>query len=312
MKHFINQTTYRKKKMVKASRDFQVFVKPVGALCNLDCVYCYYLEKEHIYPLGESFQMPYDVLEKYITQHIEASPEQIIRFSWHGGEPTLLGLEYFRKITSLQHKHKPPNKTITNGIQTNGTLLDDDWGLFFAQEGFAVGISIDGPKEMHDKYRFTKDHKPTHEQIKIQIFEEAARTAFNQKHSLCIFRPTCGNVPVIEHNGDFFSCDHFVDDEHHLGNIKDVHLVELLESPEQRSFGRAKLEKLPRICRECDVRDMCNGGCPKNRFIMTPDGEQGLNYLCLGYKQFFRHCKPFVSEVASLWRQQKSDKKNKV
>jgi uncharacterized protein len=398
MKHFINQTTYRKKKMVKASRDFQVFVKPVGALCNLDCVYCYYLEKEHIYPLGESFQMPYDVLEKYITQHIEASPEQIIRFSWHGGEPTLLGLEYFRKITSLQHKHKPPNKTITNGIQTNGTLLDDDWGLFFAQEGFAVGISIDGPKEMHDKYRFTKDHKPTHEQtirgykilqkhgvatdilcvinshnvrypllvyrffkqinaqyitflplverevngevnpisvspeewgvflctvfdewisrdigkIKVQIFEEAARTAFNQEHSLCIFRPTCGNVPVIEHNGDFFSCDHFVDDEHHLGNIKDVHLVELLESPEQRSFGRAKLEKLPRICRECDVRDMCNGGCPKNRFIMTPDGEQGLNYLCLGYKQFFRHCKPFVSEVASLWRQQKSDKKNKV
>jgi uncharacterized protein len=140
--------------------------------------------------------------------------------------------------------------------------------------------------------------------IKVQIFEEATRTAFNQEHSLCIFRPTCGDIPVVEHNGDFFSCDHFVDVQHRLGNIMEAPMVEFLESPAQRAFGRAKLEDLPRYCQECEVRAMCNGGCPKNRFLETPDGEQGLNYLCAGYKRFFNHCKPFVSEVAALWRRQ--------
>jgi uncharacterized protein len=140
--------------------------------------------------------------------------------------------------------------------------------------------------------------------VKVQIFEEAARTAFNQEHSLCIFRPTCGDIPVVEHNGDFYACDHFVDDEHRLGNIRETPLVELLESPAQREFGRAKLETLPRYCRECGVKAMCNGGCPRNRFTVTPDGETGLNYLCTGYKRFFAHCQPFVSEVAALWRRQ--------
>jgi uncharacterized protein len=376
--------------MVKASRDFQVFVKPIGALCNLDCQYCYYLKKEHLYPKCETFQMSDETLEDYIVQHIDASPEAVIRFSWHGGEPTLLGLNFFRKIVALQRKHRPPNRSIVNGIQTNGTLLTEEWCRFFAREGFAVGISIDGPPEMHDLYRVTKDQKPTHEQtmrgyellqehgvytdilcvvnahnvqfplqvyrffkqlnaqyitflplvepdnkggvshnsvpaeawgaflctifdewidrdigrIKVQIFEEAARTAFKQEHSLCIFRPTCGDIPVVEHNGDFYSCDHFVDVDHHLGNIRETPLVELLESPEQRAFGRAKLETLPRYCQECDVRAMCNGECPKNRFIMAPDGETGLNYLCAGYRRFFAHCQPFVSEVAALWRRQ--------
>jgi len=140
--------------------------------------------------------------------------------------------------------------------------------------------------------------------IKIQIFEEAARTAFGQEHSLCIFRPVCGDVPVVEHNGDFFSCDHFVDPEHGLGNIRDKSLDELIESPAQRAFGKAKLETLPGYCRACDVRTMCNGECPKNRFIRTPDGEAGLNYLCAGYKRFFTHCQPFVSQVAAQWRRQ--------
>jgi uncharacterized protein len=140
--------------------------------------------------------------------------------------------------------------------------------------------------------------------VKVQIFEEATRTAFNQKHSLCIFRPTCGDIPVVEHNGDFYSCDHYVDIEHHLGNITKTPLIELLESPAQRAFGRAKSETLPRYCLECDARAMCNGGCPKNRFINTPDGEPGLNYLCEGYRRFFNHCQPFVSEVAALWRRQ--------
>jgi len=378
--------------MAKASREFQVFAKPIGSICNLDCHYCYYLNKKYLYPKSESFRMSDDILEEYIVQHIDASPETEIRFSWHGGEPTVLGLDYFRKIVALQRKHLPSNRRIANGMQTNGILLDDDWCRFLAEEGFAVGLSLDGPQEMHDQYRLTKDKKPTFEQtmqgykllqqhrvytdilcvvnannvqrptevyrffkqinaqyisflplvetqpeaeggvshitvpaeawgaflctifdewrdhdigqIKVQIFEEAARTAFNQEHSLCIFRPTCGDIPVIEHNGDFYSCDHFVDVEHCLGNIKETPLVELLESPTQRAFGKAKLGALPRYCQECEVRAMCNGECPKNRFLQTPDGEAGLNYLCAGYKSFFTHCQPFVSEVAAQWRQQ--------
>ena len=140
--------------------------------------------------------------------------------------------------------------------------------------------------------------------IKVQIFEEAARTAFGQEHSLCIFRPICGDIPVIEHNGDFYSCDHFVDSEHRLGNIRKTPLIRLLESPEQRAFGRAKSDSLPRICRICEVLEICRGECPKNRFLRTPDGEAGLNYLCAGYKRFFAHCRPFVDDVAREWRRQ--------
>jgi len=383
--------------MVKASREFQVFVKPVGSICNLDCDYCYYLKKEHLYPKGESFRMPDDILEEYIVQHIDASPEPMIRFSWHGGEPTVLGLDYFRKIVELQRKHQSPNQQIINGMQTNGTLLDEDWCRFLAEDSFMVGLSLDGPQELHDKYRLTKDRKPTHMQtmrgyqllqkhrvqtdilcvvnahnvqhptqvyrffkqikatyvtflpmvepdpgtkgdvspltvpaeawgtflctifdewrnqdigqIKVQIFEEASRTAFEQEHSLCIFRPTCGDIPVVEHNGDFFSCDHYVDKEHCLRNIRETPLVELLESPAQRAFGQAKLDTLPRFCQECEVRAMCNGECPKNRFLHTPDGEAGLNYLCEGYKRFFTHCRSFVAEVAAQWRRQSQEQK---
>jgi uncharacterized protein len=374
--------------MAVASREFQVFVKPTGSLCNLNCQYCYYLNKKHLYPNVKTFQMPKEILEDYIVQHIEASLEEVIKFSWHGGEPTILGLNYFRKIVEFQRMHQPPNKRIVNGVQTNGTLLDEDWCRFFAKEDFAVGLSLDGPREFHDLYRVTKNQKPTYHQtmrgynllqkhrvntdilcvvnahnvqfplkvyrffkqinaryitflplvesgslesgsskisvpseawgqflctifdewidedigrVKVQIFEEATRTAFNQEHSLCIFRPICGDIPVIEHNGDFYSCDHFVDDEHRLGNIKETPLIDLLESPPQREFGRAKLLKLPRYCQECEVRAMCNGECPKNRFLLTPDGEAGLNYLCAGYKRFFAHSQPFVSEVAALW-----------
>ena len=296
------------------------------------------------------------------------------------------------KIVALQRKHQPSNRRITNSIQTNGTLLDEDWCRFLAAEDFAVGISLDGPQELHDRYRVTKDQKPTYEQtmrgykllqqhrvlceilcvvnahnvrhpiqvyqffkqlkaqymsflplvepqpdaengtshhtvpseafgvflctifdewadqdigrVKVQIFEEAARVAFGQEHTLCIFRKTCGGVPVIEHNGGFYSCDHYVDAEHYLGNIQETPLVGLLESPAQRTFGQAKLGTLPRYCQVCEVRAMCNGGCPKNRFLLTPDGEAGLNYLCAGYKRFFKHCQPFIAEIATLWRRQ--------
>ncbi|MFC1739441.1 anaerobic sulfatase maturase [Planctomycetota bacterium] len=378
--------------MVKASREFQVFVKPVGSICNLNCQYCYYLKKEHLYPKGESFRMPDNILEEYIAQQIDAFPGPVIQFSWHGGEPTILGLDYFRKIVALQRKHKPSKQRIANCMQTNGILLDEEWCHFLTEEGFAVGLSLDGPQDIHDQYRVTKDGKPTYEQtmrgykllrenriacdilcvvnaynvqypakvyrffkqiktpyvsflplveprrdaesgvspltvpaeewgaflctifdewlsqdieqIKVQIFEEAARTAFGQDHSLCIFRPICGDIPVIEHNGDFFSCDHFVDADHCLGNINQIQLVEMLESTEQRAFGKAKLNTLPHSCLECEVRAMCNGGCPKNRFIRTPDGEAGLNYLCSGYKHFFTHCRPWVEEVATQWQNQ--------
>ena len=378
--------------MAKASRQFQVFAKPTGAICNLDCHYCYYLKKERLYPENESFRMPDDVLEEYIVQHIDACPDPVISFSWHGGEPSILGLNYFLKIAALQRKHCPPNRRIANGIQTNGTLLDEDWCRFLAAEGFAVGISLDGPQALHDLHRVTKDQKPTHRQavrgykllqkhqvlseilcvvsadnvryplqvyrffkwlkaqyitflplvepqpdaqggvsphtvppeafatflctifdewmnqdigrIKVQIFEEAARTAFGQEHTLCVFRKSCGDVPIIEHNGNFYSCDHFADAEHRMGNIRETPLVELLESPAQRAFGQAKSDTLPHYCQVCEVRDMCNGGCPKNRFLRTPDGEPGLNYLCAGYRRFFSHCQPFVAAIADLWRRQ--------
>ena len=380
--------------MAKASREFQVFTKPSGSICNLDCRYCYYLKKEALYQKGTSFRMSDDILEAYIVQHIDASPAEVINFSWHGGEPTVLGLDYFRKVVELQYKYQPRGRQIRNGIQTNGTLLDEDWCRFLAEEGFGVGLSLDGPKELHDLYRVSKKQEPTYEQamrgyallqkyripfdilcvvhdrnvrhpievyrffkqiggrylgflplvefqsdgcgvsdrtapaeafgdflctifdewlshdighVNVQIFEEAIGTAFGRDHELCIFRQTCGDIPVIEHNGDFFSCDHFVDVKHRLGNIREISLVDLLESPSQRAFGQAKLDELPLYCKACEVLVMCNGGCPKDRFLQTPDGEEGLNYLCAGYKRFFTYCRPFVTELSTQWYRQNSE-----
>jgi uncharacterized protein len=377
--------------MVTASREFQIFAKPGGPICNLDCAYCYYLKKEDLYRNGEPFRMTDDTLEEYIVQHIEASPGPVINFSWHGGEPTTLGLDYFRKIVRLQHKHLPPGRRVTNGIQTNGTLLDEDWSRFLAAERFSVGISLDGPQELHDRYRVSKGRKPTYEQamrgykllqlyhiphdilcvvhaqnvkqpaqvyrffkkiqathigflplverqsdalsgatdrsvpaeawgvflgtifdewlqtdigrVYVRIFEEVAGTALGHDYTLCILRKTCGDIPVVEHNGDFFPCDHFVETSHCSGNIRERRLVELLESPEQTAFGRAKFDSLPAYCHACEVLTMCNGGCPKDRFIRTPDGQSGLNYLCAGYRRFFNHCRPFVAQLAALPRQ---------
>jgi len=384
--------------MARASREFQVFVKPAGAQCNLACVYCYYLTKSRLYPGAESFRMAGDILEAYIRQHIEAAPHPEIAFSWHGGEPTILGLNFFRQIVAVQNTYRRPGDRIRNGIQTNGILLNEEWGLFLAEEDFAVGLSLDGPPELHDRHRVTPTGRPTHRRVmrgyeilrrhriacdilcvvnadnvrypaevygffkdigaryinflplveprpasesgvsgatvpaeawgdflctvfdlwkqqdigrvKVQIFEETSQTALGRDHALCIFKPTCGDIPVIEHNGDFFSCDHFVDAGHRLGNIMETPLIDLLESPAQKAFGRDKLNTLPEYCRECEVLDMCNGGCPKNRFIHTPDGQSGLNYLCAGYKRFFNHSRPFVTELAALWRRHMSGTPN--
>ncbi len=374
--------------MTTASREFQIMVKPVGPICNLDCRYCYYLGKTDLYPKGESFRMPDDLLESYIVQHIAACPKELIYFSWHGGEPTALGLDYFRKIVEFQRRHQPAGRRIVNGIQTNGTLLDEEWCRFLAAEQFDVGLSLDGPKEFHDEYRVTKGGQRTHKEvvqafrllqrhrvrysvlcvvhnrnvhhplavyrffkemgveflqflpvvmrradgnvtpetvpaeaygqflcnvfhewirhdvgrIGIQNFDEAVRPLLGKDHALCIFKQTCGDVLAMEHNGELFSCDHFVDRKHCLGSIQQTPLIEMLESPMQLEFGRRKRDALPPYCRACGVLDMCNGGCPKDRFARTPEGDEGLNYLCPGLKMFFTYSRPYLHKFATLWQ----------
>jgi len=332
-----------------------------------------------------------ELLEMYICQHIEASAGQTVFFSWHGGEPTLAGLAYFQQIVDIQKKLLPIGRVAQNGVQTNGTLLDEEWCRFLKKENFVVGVSIDGHEKFHSKnrvrkngdssfndvlrgiqllksydipfellcvvnsgnvgfpnevYRFLKELHPGFitfiplverlpetcqvsdnsvnakafgaflcavfdewragdiGRVKVQIFEEALRTAFGVEHSHCIFRPTCGLVPVIEHNGDFYSCDHYVEPKYRIGNIQEKSLKEMLESDEQLAFGQAKLQSLPKYCQQCEVLPMCNGACPNERFINTPDGEPGLNYLCDGYRLFFNHSKPFVDQVAEVWKSQ--------
>lgn len=374
--------------MAEPAREFQIFAKPAGARCNLDCQYCYYLEKEGLYPDGASLRMSDDLLQEYIVQQLAMTRGSEALFSWHGGEPTMLGLDYFRRIVEIQRRHRPAGMHVSNSIQTNGVLLTDEWCAFLAAERFRVGLSLDGPRDLHDVYRATKDRRPTHRQVMqgyrllrrheipvdllcvvhaqnaprplevyhffkaigaqylsfiplvephpagqggvtersvpaeafgsflcaifdewvrhdigrilVQIFEEAARPAYGLRHSLCIFRPTCGDVPVVEHNGDVYQCDHFVTPDHRLGNIRDTPLAALIESAAQEAFGRAKQETLPRYCRACDVLAMCNGGCPKDRVVSTPDGEPGLNCLCAGYRRFFRHCLPYTKRMADL------------
>jgi uncharacterized protein len=371
--------------MQKASREFQVMVKPIGSICNLDCKYCYYLSKRDLYPDSSSFKMNDEVLERYIVQHIEASPTDTVLFSWHGGEPTLLGVDFFRRAIELQRKHAPPGREILNGIQTNGTLLDEEWCRFLAEEKFYVGLSIDGPREVHDFYRVDKNDRATHKQtvqayrmlrrhgvhvdvlcvvsaknvqqplavyrffkdldvrflqflplvgrlpdgrirpesvpaeaygqflneifdewirhdtgrLVVQNFDEASRPYLGMDHALCIWREECGDVVALEHNGDLYSCDHFVDRGHRLGNIRERTLTEMLDSGAQHEFGRKKAD-LPRYCRECEFLKLCNGGCPKDRLIDTPEGEPGLNYLCAGLKLFFGHTRPYFRQLAAM------------
>jgi len=392
-----------------ASRPFQVFAKPAGAACNLACRYCYYLPLDgRQWPVA-SGRCPVDhgcladgrdgsegaqpgirrmwdeLLEAYIAQHLGAAPEPDVLFSWHGGEPTLLGVEYYERVVALQRGHRREGQRVANGIQTNGVLIDDDWCRFLARERFHVGLSLDGPADLHNAYRVTRGGGASHAQavraferlrahgvpceilcvvhdrnvrepirvyrflkklgaremaflplvqpgpgaagevtpesvspaaygdflcgifdewverdrsrIAIQVFDEATRPARGLPHSLCIYRETCGDVPVVEHDGSFYSCDHFVNEAHRVGSILETPLAALLDHPEQVAFGLAKRDLLPRMCRECPVLLMCNGGCPKDRIAVTPDGEPGLNYLCAGLKHFFTHVLPFAVKV---------------
>jgi uncharacterized protein len=397
----------RSKNSPKGLAAFHVMAKPVGPICNLDCRYCFYLEKENLYGRKQDWAMPDPVLESYIAQFITAQDAPEISFAWQGGEPTLLGVDFFRKVVAIQNQHAN-GKKIENAFQTNGVLLDDHWGEFLAENHFLVGISIDGPAELHDFYRVDKGGAPTFNRVMrglrflkkhhvdfnaltvvnrqnsqhalrvyrflkgigsqfmqfIPIVERLAKTAnpdglvligprdphtadvsewsveprqygaflstiFDEwvrndvgqyyvqlfdvtleswlglEPSLCVFRPTCGSAMALEHNGDLYSCDHYVYPENKLGNIMEQPLRTLVNSAQQRSFGLDKRDSLPRYCRECDVRFACNGECPKHRFISTPDGEPGLNYLCAGYKLFFQHVDPYMKFMANELRHQR-------
>ena len=392
---------------------FQILAKPTGAVCNLDCKYCFFLSKEMLYP-GSRFRMADELLEDYIRQYIEAQAIPQVTVSWQGGEPTLMGLDFFRRSVAYVEKYKKPNMQVDYTIQTNGTTLDDAWGRFFRKHNFLVGISIDGPREMHDAYRVDKggkgslkrvldgldilkkhkvdfnilctvhaanaDHpvevyryfrdeleaqfiqfipiveraseetlstanqgwgerpggeRPLYIQegdlvtertvgseqyggflsgvfdewvrhdvanVYVQHFDVALGAWAGEPAAVCIFAPTCGNALAIEHNGDLYSCDHFVEPDYFLGNIQETEMIELVASEKQRQFGLDKAEKLPTYCRECAVKFACEGGCPKNRFIETPDGEPGLNYLCAGYKTFFEHIRVPMNTMAELLR----------
>lgn len=363
---------------------FHVMTKPTGPICNLDCSYCFYLDKEKLYPRKTDWAMRPEVLESHIRQYIAAHrghPE--INFAWQGGEPTLLGVEYYRRAVELQREHGA-GRRITNAFQTNGVLIDDTWAIFLKENDFLVGISIDGPAHLHDPYRVDRGGQPSfarvmrgldalkrHDvrfntisvvhrrnaphpievydflksigstflqfiplverddagklmeqtvdslewgqflaaifdrwvredvaRIYVQLFDVALESWLFMPQSLCFFRETCGSALALEHNGDLYSCDHFVNHENRLGNILENPMAAMAASAPQKAFGDAKRDTLPKYCQECTVRFACHGECPKNRFIQTPDGEDGLNYLCAGYKHFFNHIDPYMRYMA--------------
>ena len=369
------------------SAPFNVIAKPIGAICNLDCEYCYYLEKEDLYPDTKSFKMSGKVLESYIRQYIHSQPfgTKEVTFVWQGGEPTLMGLPFFRNAFALQQKYARPGMNITNSFQTNGTRLHDDWARFFKDHDVLVGISIDGPEEIHDEfrpdksgygsfqqvmqglellkkhdvrfntltcvqsdnssypvkiYRFLKSIGSTHMQfipivepmpdgsvsyrsvnpkkygtflngvfnewlrqddigaIFVQDFDVALNLVYGNPSPVCVHAETCGHALAIEHNGDLYSCDHFVYPDYRLGNIIDEKMLDMHESERQERFGMDKKDRLPGYCLECEFLSICNGGCPKDRIVETPDGEPGLNYLCQGYKTFYAHSVPVFRKMA--------------
>ena len=386
---------------------FQVMAKPAGPSCNLGCTYCFYTEKENLYGGPSRFQMPFDVLESFIQQYIDSQDSPEVQFAWQGGEPTLLGLDYFRAVVALQEKYAG-SKKVTNSIQTNGTLLTDDWCRFFKKYDFLVGLSIDGPRELHDRYRIKANGRPSFDAVMsglkllkkhavsfntltvvnddnaqkpldvyrflkkagdgymqfipaverlpdetakelgldlaiapfsgdrtensrltpwsvspkhlanfyISIFDEWVRqdvgTIFVQffdvalgnwlgaGSGLCQFSPTCGMAAALEHNGDLYSCDHYVYPQHKLGNIMETPLSELMTSVTQQKFGSEKQDGLPQCCKVCEVRPACHGDCPKHRFVETSEGGPGLSYLCEAYKEIFKHMAPYLGVMAQL------------
>ncbi len=386
--------------------------KPIGPICNLDCSYCFYLEKEKLYPGTSNFKMTDETLERYVRNYIQQQHAPEISFAWQGGEPTLMGVEFFRKVVAHQ-KQYADGKTITNAFQTNGTLLNDEWCEFLTENGFLVGLSVDGPEELHDHYRVDKGGKPTFQKVMkgleflkkhqvefntltvvnrmnskhptrvyrflkeigsgfiqfiplvereatptaaalglglatppngkkvadiqvtpwsvrapqygtflctifdewvredvgkvfVQLFDVALGNWVGAGGGLCVFSETCGTALALEHNGDLYSCDHYVYPENRLGNINQQNLGDMVSSAQQKKFGLDKRDTLPRYCRECEVRFACHGECPKHRFINTRDGEPGLNYFCPAYKKFFNHITPAMNVMGQLLRERRA------
>jgi uncharacterized protein len=378
---------------------FNVMLKPAGSSCNLNCKYCYYLEKSLLYPGNSNQRMNYELLEHFTKQYIGAHDVPLVTFTWQGGEPTLMGLDFFRRAVEFQRKYSG-GKRIDNAFQTNGTKLNDDWCKFFKDNNILVGISIDGEEHNHDHYRRTFSGKPTFRNVMkginllhkysvdfntlsvvndynvrfasetyrflkkigsgfmqflpvveriatpagennlkliapvhgdaevtpwsvdakaygkflvtifdewvrhdvarfyIQTFDAALANYVGENPGVCIFNDTCGDALVMEHNGDLYSCDHFVYPEYFLGNIREKNLLYLVKSQRQFDFGIDKRNNLPRFCRMCKFLYTCHGECPKHRFLHTPEGQPGLNYLCEGYRIFFGHVEPYMEFMA--------------
>ena len=376
------------------AKPLYVMLKPVGAHCNLACKYCYYLEKNKLYPTAQRHLMSDEMLEQFTREYIEAQTMNQVLFTWHGGEPLLRSIDFYRKALSLQQKYAG-GRRIDNVIQTNGTLLTDEWCEFFAQNHWLVGISIDGPQPDHDHYRLTAAGKPSWKKViqGIKLLKKhgvewnamAVVNAYNANHPLefyrffkengcqflqftpiverltrhedgrtlasladkdeislseasvapeqwgyflcvifdewvrkdvgkifveifdctlanwmgispgiCAYSKECGHAGVMEHNGDVYSCDHFVFPEYKLGNIRDHSLIDMLYGEQQQEFSRLKHSSLPRQCKECDMEFACHGECPKNRFMKDKYGDSGLNYLCPGYYHYYQHVAPYM------------------
>lgn len=384
-----------------------MLIKPAGPDCNLRCKYCFYLEKHSLFAEKNTHRMTDAVLEKHIKEYIACQPQQDVEFAWQGGEPTLMGLDFFKRAVELQNKYKGVHR-IANSLQTNGTLLDDDWCEFLAKENFLIGLSIDGPEEIHNRYRIHTDghgsfskvinaatlmrkhgveynsltcvtresayegrkiyrylrdngfkfmqfipiveRKPNNHskelglelatpprltnsedaspvmpftvepaqygQFLIDIFNEWIRRDigkifvnhfdsalgawYGTQASLCVYSKICGSAMATEHDGTVYACDHFVYPEFKRGNIMTDNMAEILCSNQQQAFGMSKALNISPYCQQCPVLHACNGGCPKHRFAVTPDGDPGLNYLCPGYKKFFTYVAPYMEKMADL------------
>ena len=395
----------------KPVRRMQVMVKPTGPVCNLNCTYCYYLGKQSLLSTESRWRISDEVLEAFIRQYFKGQNYKEVIFSWQGGEPTLLGLDFFRRVVELEKRYCPPHVRIENDLQTNGTLLDESWCEFLAEHNFLVGLSLDGPKEIHDHYRRDKAGRGSFDQvfraakllkkhkvnfatlscvnrlsaqqplkvyrflrdevgakrlqfipivepvgfretppqywnsnymaldgapearpgypfsvvedwsvdpedwgeflcrvfdewrqrdlglIYVNYFEAAVETWMGHVSPLCIQAPLCGKGLALEHDGSVYACDHYVYPAYRLGNILSQPLADLAYSEGQERFGRLKEGGLPQQCRRCEYQFACFGGCPKDRFLKTPEGEPGLNYLCRGWKRFFAHADPHLQKI---------------
>jgi uncharacterized protein len=390
---------------------FHLLAKPSGSTCNIDCKYCFFLSKEALYP-DDKHRMSQATLEAYIRQLLESHRAPEVTVAWQGGEPTLMGVDFFRRMVALVDKYRRPEQKVQQTFQTNGVALDDEWCAFLKEHNFLVGLSVDGPRELHDTYRVTRAGKGSFDlvmrgwqclrkhgvdfnilctvnaanreygrriyrffrdelgaswiqfipiveratadtiqianrgwserprekrllytqsgtlvtersvsgtqygQFLIDIFEEWVRRdvgkvyvqlfdvtleAYFGRYKLCIHAPTCGYGPALEYNGDLYACDHFVEPGFKLGNIHKTHMLELVASSAQRKFGQDKRDTLTQQCQQCEVRPLCNGGCPKDRFALSKDGEAGHNYLCDGLYNFFAHTRPAMQRMAQLY-----------